>query len=574
MLDKKKAFWLVALLSACILLPFLGETLFYSKGEPREAIVAVSILESGNWLLPINYGTDIAYKPPFLYWCIAAISTLFGGEVTEWSARMPSALAFLAMQLVFFLFIAKRKGVRTAVLTSLLLLTSFEVHRAAVACRVDMLQVSLIVISLCLLFRWDEANRKGIPWLAVVLMAAATLTKGPVGSIFPCTCIGLYQLLRGRSFASTFFFLLLIGLLTLIPYGVWLYAASLQGGDAFINLMVEENLGRFSGTMSYGSHENPMWYNFLTLIWGWVPWTLVLLISLFEVDWKGMRCLPEGASWGERLKKAWNRFRQQSPLSLFTWVVILFIFTFYCIPKSKRSVYLLPIYPFMAVLIAEYLWMHVSRGVRLFRICARVFATLGVLLTLAFFVVRMGWLPDSIWGNGRHAAENIAFVQALETTPLSVGKWFIVLLPLVAGMCLLWAVARKADIRSLLYGMAGMMMAILVSLDGVYQPTVLSVKSDKRLAACFNQYVPEGPVYSYTDRLIRFYGANYYLNDRMRNFALEHPEGQGIVVVAVRDQERFMEEFAGTYLLEELHQTPYRSCDLRSQVLIYKFQKK
>jgi len=143
------------------------------------------MLESGNWILPVNYGTDIAYKPPFLYWAIAAISSLFGG-VSEYSSRLPSAIAFLAMQLVFFSFIAKRKGVKTAFLTSILLLSSFEVHRAAVACRVDMLQVSLIVISLCLLFRWDEKECRGIPWLAVLLMGCATLTKGPVGSIFPC----------------------------------------------------------------------------------------------------------------------------------------------------------------------------------------------------------------------------------------------------------------------------------------------------------------------------------------------------------------------------------------------------
>ena len=31
-------------------------------------------------------------------------------------------------------------------------------------------QVSFIVISLCLLFRWDEKGCKGIPWTAVVLM--------------------------------------------------------------------------------------------------------------------------------------------------------------------------------------------------------------------------------------------------------------------------------------------------------------------------------------------------------------------------------------------------------------------
>ena len=55
MSDRKKAFWFIALLSVLVIVPFLGETIFYSKGEPREAIVAFSILESGNWILPLNY---------------------------------------------------------------------------------------------------------------------------------------------------------------------------------------------------------------------------------------------------------------------------------------------------------------------------------------------------------------------------------------------------------------------------------------------------------------------------------------------------------------------------------------
>ena len=71
MSDRKIAFWFIALLSVLVLVPFLGETIFYSKGEPREAIVAYTMLESGNWILPMNYGVEIAYKPPFLYWTIA-----------------------------------------------------------------------------------------------------------------------------------------------------------------------------------------------------------------------------------------------------------------------------------------------------------------------------------------------------------------------------------------------------------------------------------------------------------------------------------------------------------------------
>ena len=53
---------LVAVAVCLLLLPWLGETLFYSKGEPREAIVAMSILDSGDWILPVSYGGDIPYK--------------------------------------------------------------------------------------------------------------------------------------------------------------------------------------------------------------------------------------------------------------------------------------------------------------------------------------------------------------------------------------------------------------------------------------------------------------------------------------------------------------------------------
>lgn len=73
------------------LFPF-WEKPFLFQGEPREAIVALSMLESGNWILPVNYGTDIAYKPLLL---LVNSRRLFPfGEVTEFSARFPSALAF------------------------------------------------------------------------------------------------------------------------------------------------------------------------------------------------------------------------------------------------------------------------------------------------------------------------------------------------------------------------------------------------------------------------------------------------------------------------------------------------
>lgn len=569
---KKKIVGWVALLSVLVLIPFLGESLFYSKGEPREAIVAFSMLESGNWVLPVNYGTDIAYKPPFFYWSIATVSSLLGG-VTEFSSRLPSALAFVAMQLLFFLFVAKRMGERTALLTSLLLLTSFEVHRAAVACRVDMVQVACIVSALCLLFRWDEKGCRGVPWGAVVLMACATLTKGPVGFLLPCACTGAYQLLRGRSFWKAFFSLAGIGLLSFVPYFAWGYAAYCQGGQPFLDLVLEENTGRFMGKMTYESHENPVWYNFLTLIWGWIPWTLVLLVSLFGLRWKEFRLFPEDDTLSARLKKGWESFRHQQPMRLFTWVVILVIFIFYCIPKSKRSVYLLPIYPFMAVLIADYLQAWMQRSVRALRSCAVLFSVLGLLLTVAFVAVRLGWVPDTLFGNGHHAAENVAFLHALEEVALSLPKWLLVALPVVAAACTLRMVRKRADALSLLYGTAGCMLCLFVALDGVYQPTVLSVKSDKHLAERVNAYQPEGVVYSYAK--LYFYGVNFYLKDRMRHIEKEQPEsGEGYLLVAEKEEEEMLKALETTYRLERLFRTDRRSCDQRDEVCFYKFELK
>ena len=66
----------VMLIAAIILLPWGSRTHYNTKGEPREAIVAVSMLESGNWILPESHGHDIPYTPPMLAWCIASISKI------------------------------------------------------------------------------------------------------------------------------------------------------------------------------------------------------------------------------------------------------------------------------------------------------------------------------------------------------------------------------------------------------------------------------------------------------------------------------------------------------------------
>ena len=85
-LDSKSTLGILLItISILTLIPFIGLTDFHTKGEPREAIVAVSMLDSGNWILPENNGGDMAYKPPMFHWAIAVTSFL-AGEVTEFTS--------------------------------------------------------------------------------------------------------------------------------------------------------------------------------------------------------------------------------------------------------------------------------------------------------------------------------------------------------------------------------------------------------------------------------------------------------------------------------------------------------
>ena len=73
-LDKNLSLLIVLIVAMLMLLPFLGLSDFNTKGEPREAVVALSMLKDGNWILPVNNGMDIPYKPPFFHYCIAMLS--------------------------------------------------------------------------------------------------------------------------------------------------------------------------------------------------------------------------------------------------------------------------------------------------------------------------------------------------------------------------------------------------------------------------------------------------------------------------------------------------------------------
>jgi 4-amino-4-deoxy-L-arabinose transferase-like glycosyltransferase len=97
------------LLAAALYLRGLGQLPFCTIGEPREALEIWEEIHNGEWVLPYRNGIDLSSKPPLFHW-LGGLTALATGEVDEFAARFPSALAATLTLLLVYWFAAKRYG--------------------------------------------------------------------------------------------------------------------------------------------------------------------------------------------------------------------------------------------------------------------------------------------------------------------------------------------------------------------------------------------------------------------------------------------------------------------------------
>ncbi|MDD5861460.1 MAG: glycosyltransferase family 39 protein [Prevotella sp.] len=566
--SKEGKYFLCLLVVAMLtLLPFIGLAEYHTKGEPREAIVSYSMIHSGNWILPRNNGGETAYKPPFFHWCVAAVS-LVRGDVTEGSSRLPSALALIAMTMATFSFFARRKGVQMGLLTALVAFTTFELHRNGVNCRVDMVLTALTVGALYALYHWYERGMRGIPLWAILWMSLATLTKGPVGIIIPCLVTGVFLLLRKENFFKAFFLLFAFAVISLIIPALWYYAAYRQGGQAFLDLVYEENIGRMTNTMAYDSCVNPWYYNIFTLVSGFLPYTLLGLFALFVLSYHKVQTPVR-----EWAGKGWKWLTDMNPVDLFAFVAVVIIFVFYCIPQSKRSVYLMPLYPFLSYFVARFLLFMADQHKKTLRAYGGVLATLGIVAFILLIIVMTGAIPTTIF-HGRHAADNIATLQALEHLS-GFFTWLCLLLPLMGGIG--WWIFLRKDTRAdrMVFAPIILTLFLYIGIDGGYSPAVLNVKSVKSISAEIDRVAPEreGKMYEFIAASVRakgdpvhFFEVNFYLHNRIGNFYIQCPQ-KGFLLITRDDAKQFFPVFEQEgYSFQPVYRAPKRD------MVVYRFQ--
>src|SRR5262245_42181053 len=314
------------LLAVCcaLYLPGMASTQLYTRGEAREALAVREVVQTGHWIVPMRPDGQLTKKPPLFYWA-GMVAWGIVPALPEAAVRLPSVIAgtlgVLAVASLGHAALPLAAGT-----AALMLATSFEWMRSATSARVDMLLSAAMTL---VLLGWTARLSGRGAWtgpLVAVGTALAVLAKGPIGAGFPAAALIATALVtRDRSVLRLLVPLVAGGAVA----ALWYLVAWLAHGQAFLDVVLAENLGRFVDTkQARTGHAHGALFLVGVALVGLLPWTPLL---------------PLVASRGSA--------RPAVRALLLSWIVV--ITAIVSVSASKRSVYLLPVFPAVALLIAD-----------------------------------------------------------------------------------------------------------------------------------------------------------------------------------------------------------------------------
>ena len=323
----------------------------WAPDEPRYAAIAEELRSgrhgpSGLVLLHLN-DEPYSQKPPLYFW-LAAAAGLVSGRVDALAARLPSALAGVACVLGTFWIARLSRFPRAAAwLSAGLLATSFRFVFTARRAQLDVLLCSFEVLAVAL-FLVLETRRGGIeearnsPVLVAGLHAAlgaAALVKGPVGWL-PLLVFAVYLGWEDRLPALRRLTPLWSWLFSVAPLALWIGAATALAPDGFAQDAIGTNVFArfFSGT----SHARPFYYYAYQLPLDFLPWTLLLPAAVVALARRAKAAAEAGAQTPRAGISDGSTAR-----FLVSWILVPL--AFFSLSAGKRGLYLLPIYPALAL---------------------------------------------------------------------------------------------------------------------------------------------------------------------------------------------------------------------------------
>lgn len=361
----------------------------WDEDEPRFAAIARTMVETGDWVVPVFNGTLAVDKPVLMHWAMAACMSVFG--INEFACRLPSMIAALATALALLRFGTRFFDPAVGVVAALAWLGSLLAGIEAHAATPDAILTALctwatVLVAEVVAKKGDiplfsstsggastaAGEKRGmspfcLPRLSVaramgigVLLGLAVVCKGPIGCVGPLAVLVPWAwwvaVDRRTAGMTTGSWLGRVAAVTLpamldvirslrplaLAAGViaaaapWYAAVWHRTDGAWIEgFFFVHNVGRFMAPME--KHSGGILFHPLTMLVLFYPWSCFLPLAVVLAAWRTWkRTVPAGVMHALGLGLVW----------LGVWV------GGFSLAATKLPNYVLPAYPAAALLVA------------------------------------------------------------------------------------------------------------------------------------------------------------------------------------------------------------------------------
>jgi len=493
------------------------------------AEAAREMLLRHDWVtLHINNGFRYLEKAPLMYWLVAASFKLFG--VSEWSERLPMALAMLALLLVVYRLGRRTYGEEAGLYSALVLATGFGPFIYTRFLIPEMLVALWLALGFDFFLTSLEQAEAGenpstwICWGIAATMALNVLTKGLIGLVFPVGTILIYllltrnlcHLLKLRLFSSFLVFVLIAA-----PWHLLAGFRNPPQGSAkgfFWFYFVNEHFLRYLKKRYPADYDTvPLWLFWgLMLLW-LMPWTAFIVQAVRRVP--ARIAAFRGGLTAE----------QRRTLLFVLWPLLILVFFSF---SSRQEYYVLPGLPGVALLIGGWLSRETTSSLdsadrRSGRISSLILLLIGLAACVACLALAMqAKTPPPNYDIAELLKKNpqdyaLSFGHFLDLTPQAMGAFKVPLL--VTGIAFALGtifnfVLRRSN-RTFAANVVLTVMTIAL-LHAAHRGVVIfsPVLSSKVLAQAIDSHWPQG-----TDPVIEDNGdyeaassVNFYTHRQLR----------------------------------------------------------
>lgn len=419
----RRAFWLLMLLALVVLAAGIGQRDPWPSDEPRFALSAKQMVDSGDWLFPHRGHELYSDKPPMLMWLEAGSYEV----VRDWRIAflLPSLLAGLLCIGLTWDIGRRLWNPRVGIYAGGALLFAFQFVFQVKRAQIDPLVMGWITLANWgLLLHCLRGPDWRAYWLGCFAAGLGVITKG-VGFLALLMLLPYaYARWRGwdgvaRTSHSALRWLggALAFLLPILAWGLPMLLvaharATPQYAGYVHDLLFRQTAERYADAWG---HQQPLWYYLPNIAFNWFPLSLpyfgLLVASL--AAWRGKSAAAADAAGPLTRWRLDLKARDPRLLLPLLWVLIVIVF--FSLSRGKREVYLMPVLPMTALGCAPYLEAMIrARWMR--------WTAFAVALVGGIAIVAVG-----AWALSGHSAAAQDLVQRRGLDTGGAALWYFVL---------------------------------------------------------------------------------------------------------------------------------------------------